>query len=58
MKNDTLFYGKRHVVFSKTSRRLKMNKPKKQKNVIMGAEIMFEERTTKSNDENKKGGQE
>ena len=35
-----------------------MNKPKKQKNVIMSAEIMYEERTTKSNDENKKGGQE
>jgi len=35
-----------------------MNKPKKQKNEIMGAEIMYEERTTKSNDENKKGGQE
>ena len=53
-----MFYGKRHVVFSKTSRRLKINKPKKQKNVIMGAEMMFIEGTTKSNDENKKGGLE
>ena len=35
-ENDTLFLGKRHIVFSKTSRRLKMSKPKKQKNVIMG----------------------
>ena len=35
-----------------------MSKPKKQKNVIMGTEIMFEERTTKSKDKNKKGGQE
>ena len=47
MENDTLFYGKRHVVFSKTSRRLNMNKPKKQKNEIMGAEMMFVEGTTK-----------
>ena len=31
-----------------------MNKPKKQKNEIMGAEIMYEERTTKSNDKTKK----
>ena len=58
MENDTLFLVKQAVVWRWTSRRLKMNKPKKQKNVIMGAEMMFVEGTTKSNDENKKGGQE
>ena len=31
-----------------------MNKPKKQKYVIMGAEMMFVEGTTKSKDKNKK----
>lgn len=35
-----------------------MSKRKKQKNVIMSAEIMFEEGTMKKQQRNEKGGQE
>ena len=58
MENDTLFLVKQAVVWIWTSRRLNMNKPKKQKNEIMGAEMMFVEGTTKKQWQNKKGGQE